>query len=111
MSNTNSYTKLNDGTWGLRVYGAVKVGDAVTVTTKAGAVKTETVGKVLWSGITKAGVPGALCAIAPRATPSTKRGGAKRGRWTGCSCGSREDSYGMLIPREGNCSSCEHDAE
>ncbi len=33
-----------------------------------------------------------------------------RGRWTGCSCGSREDSYGDLIPSDRNCASCEHDA-
>jgi len=33
-----------------------------------------------------------------------------RGRWTGCSCGSREDNYGDLIPSDRNCASCEHDA-
>lgn len=32
------------------------------------------------------------------------------GKWTGCSCGSREDSYGDLIPSPRNCASCEHDA-
>lgn len=37
--------------------------------------------------------------------------GARRpGKWTGCSCGSREDSYGDLISSARNCSSCEHDA-
>lgn len=38
------------------------------------------------------------------ATPS------RGGKWTGCSCGSREDSYGDLIPARNNCSSCRHDA-
>lgn len=33
-----------------------------------------------------------------------------RGRWTGCSCGSREDSDGVLIPSPRNCRRCEHDA-
>lgn len=33
---------------------------------------------------------------------------ADRGRWTGCLCGSREDSDG-LIPAPGNCASCRRD--
>lgn len=34
-------------------------------------------------------------------------GRARRpGRWTGCSCGSREDSAGDLIPAKNNCASC-----
>lgn len=32
-----------------------------------------------------------------------------RGKWTGCSCGSREID-GDLVPSDRNCSSCEHDA-
>lgn len=32
------------------------------------------------------------------------------GKWTGCSCGSRVDSYGDLIPSPRNCFSCNHDA-
>ena len=32
------------------------------------------------------------------------------GKWTGCSCGSREDAHGELIPSPRNCASCEHDA-
>jgi hypothetical protein len=35
---------------------------------------------------------------------------ARRGTWTGCSCGSRTDDCGDLIPARNNCSSCEHDA-
>ena len=34
----------------------------------------------------------------------------RHGRWTGCSCGSREDAAGDLIPSPRNCASCEHDA-
>lgn len=33
-----------------------------------------------------------------------------RGKWTGCSCGSRTDSSDSLIPSPRNCASCEHDA-
>ena len=36
--------------------------------------------------------------------------GRRSGTWTGCSCGSRKDSYGDLIPSGTNCASCEHDA-
>ena len=32
------------------------------------------------------------------------------GKWTGCSCGSREDRYGDLIPSARNCFHCGHDA-
>lgn len=41
---------------------------------------------------------------------ASRRSSRGRGRWTGCSCGSREDSYGDLIPSDRNCASCEHDA-
>ncbi len=49
---------------------------------------------------------GARIAI-ERSTTRTKR---SPGRRTGCSCGSREDRYGDLVPSERNCSHCEHDA-
>jgi hypothetical protein len=35
---------------------------------------------------------------------------SRGGKWTGCSCGSREDSSGTLIPSSRNCASCNHDA-
>lgn len=38
---------------------------------------------------------------------TTARGGGRR---TGCSCGSREDSFGDLVPSPRNCASCRHDA-
>lgn len=59
----NSYTKLKEG-WGLRVSGKPEAGSNVTVRTKAGAVKTETIGKVIWTGPDKYG-PGtvSLCTI------------------------------------------------
>jgi hypothetical protein len=63
------------------------------------------------------------CATAtPQAAPVWSRGerimvadlprGGRRGgsRRTGCSCGSREDYNGDLIPSDRNCASCEHDA-
>lgn len=47
---TNSYTKLQDGSWGVRVVGTVNPGTTVKVQTKAGSTKTEVVSRVLWSG-------------------------------------------------------------
>jgi len=45
-----TYTKLNDGTWGLRSTESITAGVTVTVTKKSGETKVETVGKVIWSG-------------------------------------------------------------
>ncbi len=94
-----SYTKLKSGEWGIRVQGAAKQWQTVSVTTKAGKNKTETVTKVIWSGN---GVT--LCAIQSRETAGASRSssrGSLRGKWTGCACGSREDE-----PRDSDCTSC-----
>lgn len=48
-SQTVTYTRLRDGSWGLRGPGLV-AGNTVIVTRRSGAPKTEVVGKVLWSG-------------------------------------------------------------
>lgn len=49
---SSSYTKLRDGSWGVRVSSDVAVtpGSQIYVTTKAGATKVETIVRVLWSG-------------------------------------------------------------
>lgn len=46
----NSYTKLKDGSWGLRIEGTATKGQSVTIQTKSGERKTEVVGNVLWTG-------------------------------------------------------------
>ncbi len=48
MSEVN-YTKLKDGSWGLRGAGLTE-GTSVKVTKRSGQTKTETVGHVVWSG-------------------------------------------------------------
>lgn len=58
-----SYTKLKDGSWGIRVPRQVEAGEQVTVTTKAGKQKTEVVTSVLWTGSDNAGNTISLCAI------------------------------------------------
>jgi len=45
-----TYTRLRDGSWGLRVQSSGKPSGNITVTTKAGKTKTETIDRVLWSG-------------------------------------------------------------
>lgn len=58
----NVYTKLKDGTWGIKVEGSASAGIVVNVITKAGQLKKEIVGKVLWQGKDKfTGKQVALC--------------------------------------------------
>jgi hypothetical protein len=98
-----SYTKLRSGEWGVRIQGGtIAKGTTVQVRKKSGEVRTETVACVVWSG---KGVT--LAAIEQHRRRSS---GERKGRWTGCSCGSREDEFGDLIPSERNCRQCEFDA-
>lgn len=80
---TATYTKLKDGSWGIRVVSVTKVtpGAAVTVTTKAGKQKTEVIGKVLWTGN---GVN--LCTIASstQSRSSSRDNGAYDGSCANC---------------------------
>lgn len=92
-----SYTKLRDGTWGIRgPLPAPATGQVVSVQTKAGAVKSETVGRVLWTGTDYQGQPAYLATIGAR--PS--RGTAKARSGYGCDC---EDCHGR-------CPNCRCDA-
>lgn len=83
---TATYTKLKSGDWGVRATSPVKAGDRVSVTTKAGARKSEEVARVIWRGD---GVW--LCAIAPRQQSSSSpyertyatREAAERGYFAG----------------------------
>lgn len=47
---TATYAKLRSGEWGVRVSGKVSPDQTVTVTTRAGAKKTERISEVLWTG-------------------------------------------------------------
>lgn len=61
--NETHYTKLKTGGWGLWIPGADAVsGDTIKVATKAGKVKTETVGRVIYRG-TKDGQAFCVCTI------------------------------------------------
>lgn len=69
--------KLRDGSWGARVQGPAKVGDIVTITTKAGKSWPANVTQILWSG---EGVT--LCSTASLTAP--RRSQVGHGRGCGC---------------------------
>lgn len=47
----NRYTKLRDGTWGVRgPEGDITTGERVEVTKRGGEIKTETIDRVIWRG-------------------------------------------------------------
>ena len=78
----NTYSKLRDGTWGVRgLVADVKPGATITVTKKGGQVKPELVGNVIWTDGT---VALATITKAPAKTPTPAAPGKpKRGA---CSC-------------------------
>lgn len=45
----NTYTKLKNGEWGIRIEGQAQAGSTITVTKKSGEKQTVTIGKVVWS--------------------------------------------------------------
>jgi hypothetical protein len=103
-----TYTKLRDGSWGIRVSGAPPAaGDPVDVHTAAGAVRRETVGRILWSGQGQgrdAGRQVTLCAIQQAARSYSSSSSSccaecgRRGRLV-----ERPDSSGIVA---GVCSTC-----
>lgn len=87
---SNTYTKLRNGSWGIRILGGDKPnpGTVVTVTTKAGATKTETIDHVLFTGPDKyhPGVVVHLCGIVTqRRPPVARRSAVETWRGNGCS--------------------------
>lgn len=80
-----TYTRLRSGGWGLRgPAGSLVEGAVVGVTTKAGKPKTETVGKVFWTGEDRFNGGGriSLAEIAAKVPPSN--GGGDRGTGRVC---------------------------
>lgn len=69
-----SYTKLRDGSWGVRADGAVKAGQSLTVTKKDGTYKVERVSRVLWSGAdSRTGETVSLCEVVKTLPPVPAR--------------------------------------
>lgn len=70
MSDSVTYAKLRDGSWGVRVTGSVREGQVVTVRKRDGSTKSETIAKVVWSSN---GV--SLCSIVARQPQGRSRRG------------------------------------
>ena len=107
-----TWTKLTDkktgaDRWVLRgPVAEVKAGSSVRVTKRDGTMQDVIVAAVSKTFPDKAtGAP-----IVFGYPEETKRAAHRGGRRTGCSCGSRENEHGELIPSSRNCASCEHDA-
>lgn len=66
--------------------------------------------KIEWSKGTRATHTTCGARSASSSTPAGQRRSVRPGKWTGCSCGSREDGAGTLIPARNNCESCNFDA-
>lgn len=90
---STTYTKLRSGNWGLRADHELRPGSTVTVTTRAGAAKTETVGQHVWSG------DGVHLYAISAAVGGTRTGGARSGGYGGGHGRRRQCTSG------GNCSS------
>lgn len=104
MSHTATYTKLKTGAWGVRVPGAARAGQTVTVTKRDGSRRTETVSRVLWAGD---GV--SICAIASsgaRSSSAPRRSGGSGG----CrGCGGRVVDAPHHRAMAGYCGHCAFD--
>ena len=69
-----SYTKLRDGSWGVRAEGEVRAGQSLTVTKRDQTTKVETVGRVLWTGPdARTGEVVSLCSILKDSAPASPR--------------------------------------
>src|SRR4029077_1690533 len=93
----STYTKLRDGSWGVRSDVRVSAGDTVTVRKKDGASKQETVRAVLWSGPdSKTGHTVWLCSIAQREQRSGYGNYGSSGGYTCRVCGHDGDTCADL---------------
>lgn len=83
-----TYTKLNNGSWGLRVRGTAKVGQKLTVSKKDGTSKIETVSAVLWSGdgITLCAIAASVSSVARSAFSTSKPATRKYRPGMDCPC-------------------------
>lgn len=83
MTTTATYTKLKDGTWGVRAPAGVVAGDRLTITKRDGSSKVETVERVLWTGTAKDGLAASLVTVA-RSARSNYEGGNRAPRGRSC---------------------------
>ena len=84
-----SYTKLKDGSWGVRVPGKATDGQQITVRKKDGSTKPETIKTVLWTGKDRDGAEVSLCSLAGG------NSGSKANRNECVNCGARLSDYAI----------------
>ena len=98
---TATPTKLNNGDWGAKVSGTIKVGDTIRITTKAGKTWTSVVSKVVWSG-------SGAAIVATSKKPSTCRvAGKSYKRESGYCYYPCPVSGRVCSPENGKCHDCE----
>ena len=113
MKQTQTATpkKLNDGTWGARVSGAVAVGDEITITTRSGKSWTARVDRVLWSGddVTLVSTSSSRRATSPR--PISDAGISGAGTPANVTRSDRCSTWGCggAVVENGYCAQCAHD--
>ena len=112
-----TYTKLKDGSWGLRVVRhsseeAPGQGEVVAVSKKDGSKKDEAIGRVLWSGTDRDNSSNVcfLCTIEATRAPARSSGGdgveyIRGNRALGCKGCATCRSLGRM------CKSCRYDDE
>lgn len=84
-----TWTKLRNGTWGVKVQGATRTGDLVTVAKRSGPNQDVRVGRLVWTGsgvsICTVMTPNDSARDAVRYLPSDQYGAPRRtrrpGRW------------------------------
>ena len=98
-----TYTKLRDGSWGVKITGCRADGFtphyAIPVEKRDGTKKDERIERLVWKG---EGV--VIYTIVQQQKRTSAYGGRGYGRRTGCRCGSIEDE-----PRDSDCRQCQHD--
>jgi hypothetical protein len=103
-----TYTKLRDGSWGLRSEDtAIKEGAPVEVTLKSGETKPEIAGKQAWKGIDRDGKPAALYSIQrDGVAPAVASGGAREDKVAAIGGVSCPECRTIAEPHHRYCWSC-----
>jgi len=97
----NTYTKLTDGAWGVRVPGSTPpgVGSKIQVTKASGEVKTETVASIASCGFSEV-----ICRIVPTSRSSTSyRAASPSRRASGAGSATRMPGYSSWCTGTAGC--------
>ena len=101
MTTDNTYKKLHDGNWGVRVPGSVPpgVGSKIQVKKASGEIKTETVASIASCGFTET-----ICRIVSTSKPSTSYSAAPSSRRaSGAGSATRMPGYSSWCTATASC--------